>query len=1071
MFCRRTASLMIAVFALVASACTSDPVSVATSTTLAAPAGLTTATTAVGDGAQGLAWSKVFEVPGSYHVETIVSVNDRFYALANDSRAGYYTPSTLWTSEDGTEWVDFDAPAKLGAGASVHTLVGSQRGLLALGFLPAASAYAATAWFSADGASWTASDLGYRVEPAAQPYTTTLLSFGAAALGASGAVATATAFSGLDWDAAQQAAYQALPDDLASVGLEWVGTTPETVNVTVGPFTVFSESLESLGLNEVREAQRLTNSPSAAGMEEPMTFRTGDLETWTVTEGNPMATDFVLTITTVGDEYVASGLSGGAKVFVSSDGQAWEQAGELMEGLGGLYAVGDRLVTDGWRGSQRVTLVSDDAGRTWDEVPGPDVSGSWITAAGVAGVLAGGTKGEIGWGATPEPVVIERDGYTVNFDPGEEHFSVADATGATLVAADLEMTDPMWGWGYTAPDELVFDFADETATVVDPATGQTLMVLTFADLGVLGASMISYGGDLVLFSGDLERWTVTPMVEAFGSDSMLMASSVGKDRVVAVVGRIPEPADDQAIWVGFPVEAAAAPVIGTVGEAPEVVMGGPAPEWERVLDFDEAEFTSMVAADSGIWAVAGEWNAADVLWHSPDGSAWTQLDMAAMLGEGATVSKLVTGGPGLVAVGFLPSGETRELVMWTSTTGETWTPSPFGYTLAVPERPFEVTEMRIWEVAARPSGAVVAASVWEGFEHDELESNVAAALPAGLQPYATGNGVMIDPWRISVSVGPFEVFSDAVDNLDVDQDLFDLYERSTDGGGPDTVLFATGDYLTWLQVDDWPGGNDVVAAMTATAGGYLADTWFWGDGGGPFESADGVMWTETELPAGHGSISWFGSHDERLLMLGGPEATLWESDDGGATWTASAGLPRNAGEVRVGGLGLVAWGENESEWWDSSNWGPTVVESGGLTMTARAGKDGLTVTDASGSAVLTANLTGAGGPEGLALPSFIVADHERAVFAVLDPEGGDPLMTITYREMQDAFEEAQGPEGIGPEMFVTYSADGRLWSEQPIAELAGVAGWIGPVAVADDFAVMVVGTMDGSASVWRATAR
>ena len=146
------------------------------------------------------------------------------------------------------------------------------------------------------------------------------------------------------------------------------------------------------------------------------------------------------------------------------------------------------------------------------------------------------------------------------------------------------------------------------------------------------------------------------------------------------------------------------------------------------------------------------------------------------------------------------------------------------------------------------------------------------ALPAGLRDFVSGPSVIIDPREISLSVGPFEVFSDEVDNLDVSRDLFDAYERSMDGGGRDTILFVTGDYLTWLQVEHWPGGDDLVAAMTATADGYLADTWFWGNGGGPFESTDGVVWTETELPAGHGSISWFGTHDGRLLMLGDPEA-------------------------------------------------------------------------------------------------------------------------------------------------------------------------------------------------------
>ncbi len=77
-----------------------------------------------------------------------------------------------------------------------------------------------------------------------------------------------------------------------------------------------------------------------------------------------------MAILALGGDYVAaaSGRSGGGGVYVSADGQTWELTGESMEGMGGLFLMGDRLLTDGWQGSQRVTLVSDDAGRTWDEV-------------------------------------------------------------------------------------------------------------------------------------------------------------------------------------------------------------------------------------------------------------------------------------------------------------------------------------------------------------------------------------------------------------------------------------------------------------------------------------------------------------------------------------------------------------------------------------------------------------------------------------------------------------------------------------------------------------------------------
>jgi hypothetical protein len=311
-----------------------------------------------------------------------------------------------------------------------------------------------------------------------------------------------------------------------------------------------------------------------------------------------------------------------------------------------------------------------------------------------------------------------------------------------------------------------------------------------------------------------------------------------------------------------------------------------------------------------------------------------------------------------------------------------------------------------------------------------------------------------------------------VADLDVDQDLFDAYERATSGGTEDLLLFVTDDYVTWQQVDGWPGGDDPPSAMTATGDGYLAATWAWGGSPDLYASADGLAWEETELPANPGMVRWFGTEGGRLLMAGQPggRSVVWESDDDGATWTAWAGLPNDAWDVRAGASGLVATGEHPSEWWDSARWTTTVIERDGLTLSIETGPGGLTVTGPDGEMLLSADLSGAGdGPGGLALPSSIAADHDRGIFTVVDPEGGDPLMTVTYREMQDAYELAQGPGGLGPDMFVAHSTDGRVWSEQSISELAGVAGWVGPVAIGDDFAVMVVSELDGPASLWRAT--
>ncbi|MDR9451724.1 MAG: hypothetical protein RI637_10950, partial [Acidimicrobiia bacterium] len=145
-------------------------------------------------------------------------------------------------------------------------------------------------------------------------------------------------------------------------------------------------------------------------------------------------------------------------------------------------------------------------------------------------------------------------------------------------------------------------------------------------------------------------------------------------------------------------------VTSEVPEIPEVVMGGSALDWRWVMDLEEDQsFNAILATELGLWALTEDEDEQSVLWHSADGLVWTELDTATLLGEGAVVSDLVEGGPGIVAVGFRPVDGTQEAVAWTSTGGD-WTVSPLGFT--IPEG--EVSGLDLWHVAAGSSGAVIA---------------------------------------------------------------------------------------------------------------------------------------------------------------------------------------------------------------------------------------------------------------------------------------------------------------------------------------------------------------------------
>ncbi len=1057
--------VLLSVVALfVASCAAEDESSVVTemAPTTTSTAGATSTTDV--PAAQALEWSQSFDVPDSFDVRSIVWAHDRFYALGTDSGGSFYGPSALWVSDDGMEWDEVDMTS-FGDGATVNALVPGDDGLLGLGFLPDGDGHAATAWYSSDGTKWRTSDMGFRVDPPTKPFTTNILWFGASTIGSDGVVVTATAHPAFDWKAAQAAVVDVLPGEYSGIDTHRLGMTPESVDVTIGPFTVFSESYAELGLDDVQEAQRITNSPAAAIEERPLTFLSSDFETWSVSEDPPVDDGYLQGMVAIGDEYL---VFAGRAIYASPDGRQWESVGEVAE-YGGIFEMGGELIVDGWDRDHRVMMTSSDAGRSWNEVLGPNLEQFWLTAVGPAGILATGTEDEFnGWGPA-EPVEIEVDGHTVTFDEASQEFTVVDVDGTTVLESALSVENPMWAWGFTPPDEMVFDFSAETVMLSDPSTGDLLVTLTFADLDQLAEGMISYGGEQLAFSPDGQQWTVSPRSEAFDVDSFVNTACVGHDRVVASVGRTESDAlADEAIWVGIPMSSEAAPV-RVATELPEVVMNGPVLAWQKVLDLDGG-VSSMKNTRFGVWATTGDAVEPDGLWFSSDGFDWTEVDIDDLFGDTATVFQIADGGPGLVAVGLRRSGTSREVVAWTSVDGEAWEVSPLGYTLPERESPTEIVRLFFEHLAASPSGAVVAASVWEGLDFEALEPNVQAALPEKLREYATGMGVMIDPWNISVSVGPFQVFTESVDNLDVDRDLFDAYERAvTASSPPTTILFVTEDFTSWQRVD-WPDEDEFVTALTATPDGYLADVragWF---EGGPFSSPDGITWVETQLPADPGTISWFGTAGERRLMRGELDGSLviWELR--GTTWELWASLPDHAWEVRAGGLGLVAWGEDDSDPWDPMRWESTVVESGGYTMTVASGRGGLSIVDAGGNTVVTADLTevGFGGPEGLALPDFIVADNERAMFTVSDLESGETLFEVSYRKMQDAFDDTQ-PFG-GPDGFVFSSSDGRVWSTQAFVEIVGDAGWISEVVVADDFAVIgIEGSRGDELTLWRGT--
>lgn len=185
-----------------------------------------------------------------------------------------------------------------------------------------------------------------------------------------------------------------------------------------------------------------------------------------------------------------------------------------------------------------------------------------------------------------------------------------------------------------------------------------------------GPGLVAVGWDISADAGDMAAWTspdglAWQQVVVGGAERQYAAAvTAGGPGLVAVGYDTAGGDEDAAVWTS--------PDGTTWTRVPhdEAVFGGPGSD----------EMFGVVTGGPGLVAVG--WGQSDgddaaVVWVSADGSTWTRLgDNSVFGGPGAQgMAGVVAGGPGLVAVGFDASGE-WEAAVWTSPDGLTWTRVP-----------------------------------------------------------------------------------------------------------------------------------------------------------------------------------------------------------------------------------------------------------------------------------------------------------------------------------------------------------------------------------------------------------
>jgi len=262
---------------------------------------------------------------------------------------------------------------------------------------------------------------------------------------------------------------------------------------------------------------------------------------------------------------------------------------------------------------------------------------------------------------------------------------VAGGPGLVAVGRDLSAGEGGAAAVWTSPDGLTWTRVPHDEAVFGGPNWEYMWAVVVGGPGLVAVGVDSPGGidrnAAVWTSPDGLTWTRVPHDEAvFGGPraQAMTAVVVGGPGLVAVGydeggggwedggGR----AKDAAVWTS--------PDGLTWTRVPddEAVFGGP----------NSQRMNGIAAGGPGLVAVgydnsaagwAGE-NGNAAVWTSPDGLTWTRAPEGEVFGDyrWQTMSAVVAGGPGLVAVGYDGTATNHDAAVWTSPDGLTWTRVP-----------------------------------------------------------------------------------------------------------------------------------------------------------------------------------------------------------------------------------------------------------------------------------------------------------------------------------------------------------------------------------------------------------
>jgi hypothetical protein len=428
-----------------------------------------------------------------------------------------------WLLVDGVSWKPLGTVIE--PPNQIHTVAATPRGLVAVG---SADGETLLLWSSTDAIEWHQSEL---------PEISAAADFHPWAQGIGGTedVTVVVASSSPETTLLLSDVLPAELDDENGdppLNLGWSG--PPWVVSVYGPLglTVFSATPEELGLTEA-ESQALLGG---VGPSETTAWTSIDGGSWVPVN---LEVGYVAKVFEAGGDLIVGGYgSVGYETWSSPDGFEWErEAGagrheHLTPWRDGFVA------TDQQSSTPDITFSEDRA--TWQPLGlsgylEDDFSWYFQTLAAGEGGLATVVMGydDTAFAAEDlDPVVIERDGYTMTID---------GMGGAVVIRSGDEVLLSLSTYSNQVYDEVVVDFRARSLTFLHPDSLEPLVSFSFdeierAEAEVLGGQVFMNEQQRFAFTADGLTWSLESVFGAFGESAFVNRLYVTDTQVVAVVG-------------------------------------------------------------------------------------------------------------------------------------------------------------------------------------------------------------------------------------------------------------------------------------------------------------------------------------------------------------------------------------------------------------------------------------------------------------------------------------------------------------------------------------------------------